>query len=244
MLATGNNPLHTCRLSIRISTDGFSFYTYNVLDGALLQVQHAEPPATTSLQAHLEDELRKLGALGYDFKQVDILADTPSTCVPLEHFRREEMTAVYRLTFPTSTAAYEEIHYQILPSLEVVEVFSMPEELMNTVLAVFPAAQLSCYEGARLEETAAALQGKERDRQSLHAFIDKHSTMVCSFRAGKLVFASTYRIQEECDQAYMILAAWKSLGMDAVRDTLHMHGAEPTLLKQLGRFVKKIETCE
>jgi len=243
MLATGNNPLHTYRLSIRVSADGFSFYIYNVLDGKLLQTQHTDSAGATPLQARLEEELRKMRLLGYDFKQVDILADTPCTCVPLEHFKREEMTAVYRLTFPAAKASNTEIHYQILPSLEVVEIFSMPETLKNTVLASFPSAQLSCHEGVLLEEIAASIQEKGGDRQTFHAVIDRHSTLVCSFKAGKLMFAATYSVHEESDQAYIIMAVCKSLGMDAMHDTLRIQGAAQSLQKQLGRFIKKIEIC-
>ncbi len=243
MLATGNNPLHTYRLSIRVSTDGFSFYTYNVLDGKLLQTQHIDSSDASPLQVRLEEELRKTRLLGYDFKQVDIHADTPCTCVPLEHFRREEMTSVYRLTFPTTKASNAEIHYQILPSLEVVELFSMPETLKDTVLASFPTAQLSCYEGVRLEEIAARIQGKDKKLQSFHAVVDRHSTLVCSFKGGKLVFAATYSINEESDQVYIIMSVCKSLGMDVMHDTLQISGGTQSLQKQLGRFIKRIETC-
>lgn len=244
MLATGNNPLNTYRLSIRISADGFSLSIYNVLDGALLQSKQQNAVAGTPIHVILEEELRCPRLMGYNFQQVELLADTPSTCVPLECFRREEVTALYRLAFPSLSVSNEEIRYQILPSLEVVELYSLDAHIHATVQGLYPDAQFSSYEGKKLEEVFVQSRHSNPGKVTFHAMVLEEGLLICSFLSGKLHFANTYRVDNDADRTYFIMSVWKSLGLEAESDTLHLHNFSSSMVQTMQRFIRRIEICE
>lgn len=231
-------------MSIRISADGFSLSIYNVLDGTLLQSEKQHAVEGTPIHVILDEELRRPRLMGYNFQQVELLADSPSTCVPLECFRREEVNALYRLAFPSTTAANGEIYYQILPSLEVVELYALDAQILSTVQNLYPEAQFSSFEGKLLEEVFLQTRLSTSGKVSFHALIFDESTLICSFISGKLHFASTYRVNNDADRTYFIMAAWKALELDTETDTLHLHNSSPSLTRGMQRFIRQIETCE
>lgn len=244
MLATGNNPLDTYRMSIRISADGFSLSIYNTTDGSLLQADHTPVAKDIPLHTLLAEALRRPTLASYHFRQVELVADTPCTCVPLEHFSRENMTALYRLAYPSTHATNNEIHYQILPSLEVVELFCLDSHILDTVHTVYPDANIACHESNLLERIATDKAAVATKHPCLHVVIEDAGMLICSFMAGKLQYATTYRVTSDSDRTYFIVAVWKSLEMDAAKDTLMIHGASPELVKNIARFIKKISLCE
>lgn len=236
--------MNTYRLSIRISADGFSLSIYNVLDGSLLQSIQQNAIQDTPLHTLLDETLRRPRLLDYTFQHVELLADTPSTCVPLEYLRREEVAALYRLNFPSTTATNAEIRYQILPSLEVVEIFCLDAAIYSTVQSLYPNVQLASYEGRLLEDTALTNRWAAADKANFHTHISDHSMLICSFLAGKLSYATTYRVNNNQDRLYYIMGAWKALGLDGNSDILHIHNSSSALVAELRRFIQQVETCE
>lgn len=231
-------------MSIRISADGFSLSIYNCADGRRLQSDYTPVAGDSLMHAMLGEALRRPTLAAYRFREMELAADMPCTCVPLEHFSREDMAALYRLAFPAVNASPDEIHYQILPSLEVVEIFPLDPRLAEAVRAVYPDAKVVCHEGCLLERIAADRHGIGARRTSLHAVVDEGSMLVCSFAAKRLRYATTYRVGTDPDRTYFIIAVWKALGMDAAKDTLMLHGASQELAAGLSRFIKKITQCE
>ena len=101
MPATGSKSFTSYRLSIRCSADGFSFSVLGVHDGSVVQTDRfpvSEPSAAADV---LRQALRKPYLMDYSFQSVEIVADTPTTIVPLEQFNKSDMLAYYRLCFPS-----------------------------------------------------------------------------------------------------------------------------------------------
>lgn len=242
MLATGNNPLDSYRLSIRISTDGFSLYIHSTADGKLLKSEHIPFGKDGTTGIMLEGSLRKMEMLGYNFSQVTLAADTPSTYVPLEYFRKEEMAHIYNLTFPNMKTAGKDVQYRIMPSLEVVELFSIDTRISDIVQGHYPNVQTTSFRGEMLEQAASL--SKRLSTPCMHAVLAEGKMLLCSFTRGKLQFAATYDTTSDADCTYFIMAVWKSLNLDLSRDRLYLKGASEELRTNLNRFIKNVSICE
>ncbi len=139
MPATGNNALLSKRLSIRTSTDGFSFCALDLW-------RHYPVPEGTSAEEYLErleEAISKLLRLGGDYAQVQLLMDYPSTRVPLDEFRSEREQAIYRITFgDTPLQQSLVICHEVIPTLDVVELFPVDPRVRELVLGHFPEASV------------------------------------------------------------------------------------------------------
>lgn len=86
-------------LSIRLCADGFSFLVYSLGSGQLLLQESLPCAADETLADALERGLQLPRIAGRHYERVVLYSTSPSTRVPLDEFRREDMLAVYRLTF-------------------------------------------------------------------------------------------------------------------------------------------------
>ena len=127
MLETGNRRLTEQELSIRIYSDGFSFYTPHSQKDVKLRPNE-------SLEKALEDAFKTNALLRPDYDEVNIYADYPSTRIPLDEFRSEEAQALYRLTFGQDSLQGMNMHYEMLPALEVIEVFALDATIEEIIL--------------------------------------------------------------------------------------------------------------
>ena len=129
----------------------------------------------------LEKTLRRPHLMEYTFQSVELLVLSPSTCVPLEYFRREEVFPLYNLTFPSLKVSKGEVHYQILPSLEVVELFSLNQQIRQTVQDVYPDVEIVSLEGRAIETIANADRKLQDDSIHFYAMIAPKNMLICCF---------------------------------------------------------------
>ena len=125
MLGTGNKQLTVQELSIRIYSDGFSFSTPQSQKD--VKAAHGK-----SLHEALEEAFAANALVRPDYEEVNIYADYPSTRIPLDEFRSEEAQALYRLTLGQDSLTGMKMHYEMLPALEVIEVFAIESDTTPT----------------------------------------------------------------------------------------------------------------
>jgi hypothetical protein len=244
MQVTGSNLLNTYRLSIRLFSDGFSLSILYTADNSLVQKEDVTADGQTPLYQLLEKALKRPHLMEYTFQSVELLVLSPSTCIPLEYFRREEVFPLYNLTFPSLKVGKNEVHYQILPSLEVVEVFSVNLQLLQTIQAIYPDVEVVSLEG-RAIETIANDDRKKQDRNiHFYAMIAPKNMLICCFKEQRLHYASTFNVENDNDRLYYIMGAWKSLQMNDQTQSMFLNNASAELLQQLQRFIPKITVCE
>ena len=199
---------------------------------------------STPLYQLLEKTLRRPRLMEYAFQSVELLVLSPSTCVPLEYFRREEVFPLYNLTFPSLKVSRNEVHYQILPSLEVVELFSLNQQIRQTVQAVYPDVEIVSLEGRAIETIANADRKLQDDDIHFYAMVAPRNMLICCFREQRLHFATTYAVDNDADRLYYIMGVWKNLQMDEETQPLYLNNASAGLQQQLQRFIPKTTVCE
>ncbi|MBO7067612.1 MAG: DUF3822 family protein [Bacteroidaceae bacterium] len=244
MQVTGNNLLNTYRLSIRLFSDGFSLSILHTADNSLVQKEDVTADGKTPLYQLLEQVLKRPHLTEYTFQRVELLVLSPSTCVPLEYFRREEVFPLYNLTFPSLKVSKAEVHYQILPSLEVVELFSLNNHIQETIQAIYPDVEIISLEGRAIETIANADRKRQDPGIHFYAMIAPKNMLVCCFREQRLHFATTYNVDNDSDRLYYIMGVWKNMQMDEKTQALYLNNASTELLNQAKRFIPQTTVCE
>jgi len=243
MQVTGNNSLNTYRLSIRVFTDGFSLFTYTNTQTKPFSEEFFPVADQTQLPAQLEAILSRPHITGHIYEKVEVLACTPTTHIPLDEFRREEMVPLYRLTFSNMECASEDVQYEILKSLEVVELYYLPAEVRNAISHVYPEAEFHAMHGQILER----LSGKKTEREEVdgicHVQVVRDNLYVSVLEPQGLRFACDYRAATDNNRFYYILYALKTLETDLKRTLCLLSGVSDTLKENLEKYILFVEPC-
>ena len=245
MLATGSNSLTGYRLSIRYSSDGFSFSVGSTLDGSVVQADHF--PVSESLTAEdvLRQALRKPYLMDYQFQSVELVADTQTTIVPLEHFSKSDMLAFYRLCFPRQQVSVADMQYQILSSLEAVMIFCLDQNLLRIVQEYYPDVKVCCTDAQQLEHFASMQEKRpapaDAEQRDAYVCFDEKRFFIAVFLRNKLQYASSQPADNDNDRTFLLLGIWKALDMHAQRDACHLEGVSEELQKTIGEYILNIE---
>lgn len=243
MPVTGNKSLLNYSLSIRLCTDGFSFLVYSLGSGQLLLQESLPCAEGETLADALERGLQLPRIAGRHYERVVLYSTSPSTRVPLDEFRREDMLAVYRLTFVGTSPRPEDMCFQVLPSLDVVEIFTLPYSVAETLKNHYPSAMVQGLYGTMLSQVAEMQQGSTLS-VSAHAIMLDGGVMIAVLRKGRLHFANVFRAAGNADKLYFILYVWKTLSLDAWHDSCTLYGASEDLYNELCQYLAHVEMKE
>lgn len=243
MPVTGNKSLLNYSLSIRLCTDGFSFLVYSLGSSQLLLQEHLRCLTDETLPEALVRGLQLPRIRGRHYERVVLFSTSPSTRVPLDEFRREDMLAVYRLTFSGMSPRPEDMFFQVVPSLNVVEIFTLPKSVADALKLQYPSALVQGFYGTILSRVAEMQQGSTLP-VSIHAVIVEGGIMIVVLRHGHLNFANVFRAVGNADKLYFILYVWKTLSLDAWHDSCVLYGAYEALYEDLCQYLAHVDMRE
>lgn len=216
-----------------------------MLDGSVVQTDRfpiADPAAAANVLRHA---LQKPYLMDYRFQTVELVADTLTTIVPLEHFRKGDMVAFYRLCFPRQQAGVADMQYQILPSLEAVMLFRLDQDLLRVVRENYPDVKVACGDGEMLEHFAQLQEklDKSADAEQRHAYVSvaPDRLFVAVFCQGSLLYAGSQAAANDEDRTFLLLGIWKALDMHATRDVCHLHEASAAFRATLSEYLLNVE---
>ena len=224
-------------LSIRIYSDGFSFSTPQ--SQKEVRAQRGE-----SLRDALDQAFKTNALLRTDYDEVNIFADYPSTRIPLDEFRSEEAQALYRLTFGPDSLAGMNMHYEMLPALEVIEVFVIDTEIEKTILSHYPHASIHSYFGQLMNRMLSKDKRRKSTERRLYAHSNGRQLFLFSYKNGHLEFANSFEADNLNNQLYFLLYVWKQLDYNQQSDTCILLGKDKELESELRRYITNVEICE
>ncbi len=241
MPVTGNKSLISYSLSIRHHADGFSFYVRSTGSGT--EILHEDIRQQDGEEAHVTLERglcsKRIAIHGYE--RVNLLVATPSTRLPLDEFRRDDMLAVYRTAFHGTTAKREDMRFQVLPSLEVVELFTLSPQIEDTLHRHYPSAVIQGLYGTVLQHISEIQQGST-EPLSFHAIPLEDQILIVQLRQGRLIYANTFQATLPEDQLYFILYIWKLFELDVHHDTCTLYNAPKELLSLTRDFIVNVRS--
>lgn len=243
MPVTGNKSLLSYSLSIRICADGFSFLVYSFGSGQLLLQDNVHCAEGETMEQALDRGLQLPRIAGHHYERVVLYSTSPGTRVPLDEFRREDMLAIYRLTFTGISPKTEDMCFQVIPSLDVVEIFTLQPAVIDTLRSHFPSALVQGLYGTIISRVAEMQQGSVLS-VSTHAVVLDGGLMIVVLRKGRLSFANVFRATTNADKLYFLLYVWRTLSLDAWHDSCTLYGAEEEFYNDVRQYLANVNTRE
>ena len=236
-------------LSIRTCAGGFSFLVHSVASGQLV-IEDTVPAREGESEA---DNFARLlthpRLLGRDYERVRFLSYAPTTQIPLDDFRREDIVAIYRQVFSDSTARAEDLAMQILPGLEVVCIYHLPSAIELALREVFPQAVIQNFSACLMEYVASRAQGVRstdyegghRGAVAFHCVTVGSGLHIVATSRGRLLYANTFACENDADRLYFLLSVWHLLKMDPQYDTCHLYDALPEFQARVREFIASVK---
>lgn len=237
MPVTGSNHINY-NLSIRITADGFSFFVTEALSGDLMHredfpIRTEEPLSTMLAKALIRPSIQRT-----TYSKVRVVIDSDSTCIPLDEFRREDLPSHYKLVFDNVDIEKQNICYTLLPQIEVVEAFSVPKEVCNTISEIYPEATYTNSYATVMGRTAQFCKHRNPSMRPLFAYVQRNQLFIYSIFQEKLLYANNFVIEHDQNALYYLLSVWKELELDECSNTCFI-GGDPEPAKQLAEEARQ-----
>lgn len=230
-------------LSIRLSTDGFSFYIADASYSEL--VFHTwKTNETLSLNANLKQAFQELTWLKRTYRQVNIImASERITFVPLEYFE-DELAETYFYHNQTNKEN-EIILYNILHRSNVVVLFGMDKSARNYLHEQYN--NLQFYSQVTPVMEYISLQNRPGLTHRLYVNLRGKAIDAFAYQGTKLLLANSFSCRNLSDFLYYILYLWKQLSFDQETDELFVTGSitgKEQLISELKKFIGKVSDLE
>ena len=227
-------------LSIRLSTDGFSFSIYNPPEGSDLYFRSYQVNTQQSMAANVKAFLAATDEFKYKYKQTNILIHTARyTPVPLVFFEDDQSEMIFYQNLPKQNN--EIILCNILGKSNVVVLFSI-DKLTHLLLSEhFPDARFFSTVSPQIEYLSTL--SKQTGNYKLYANLHSHSMDVLCFNKGCLQLVNTYTINSPEDRCYYLLNIWNRLQYNQENDELHLIGLldkKSELIAELKKYIRCI----
>ena len=227
-------------LSIRLSTDVFSFSIYNPIHDSSLSFFEKEVEPSLSLTANLKKAFRELNFLNHTYKRVNILiADKRFTLIPLELFEDDQSEMVfYHNHTPKEN---ETVKYNILKKNNAVVIFGMDKSTCQFLSDHYPEARFYS-QAAPLAEYFSA-KSRLGNSKKIYASIRHNAIDFFCYERGHLLLANSFECRKTGDRIYYLLYLWKQLNFDQERDELHLTGVfddKEKLTQELRKYIQQV----
>lgn len=227
-------------LSIRLSTDGFSFSIFNPLADGAPSLYEREVDDSLSLTANLKQTIREVEWLSAPFRRVNVLmANKRFTFIPLEFFEDEQTETIFYHNHPKQEN--ELVQYNILHKNNIVVLFGMDKSANSLLREQYANIRFYAQASPFIEYFAA--KSRLGNSRKMYVHLRKEAIDVYTYERGRLTFANAFACKEANDRIYYILYLWKQLGMEQERDELHFTGDlsdKELLLPELRKFIRQV----
>ena len=227
-------------LSIRLSTDGFSFSIYNPIHDGSLSFSEKEINPSLSFTANLKQVFKEIEFLAYPFKRINILVTSKRYVhVPLELFEEEQAELLFYHNHPHREN--EIVHYNALQNNNLVIIFGMDKSAYSFLKEQFPDARF--YSQASPLSEYFSIKSKLGNSRKMYVSLRPKAMDVFCYERGHLLIANSFECEQIADRIYYLLYIWKQLNFDQERDELHLSGTlenKESFIKELKKFILQV----
>ncbi len=227
-------------LSIRLSTDGFSFSVFNPLGDGELSVFDRKVDESLSFTANLKQTFRETEWLNHPFRQVNaLIASKRFTFIPLEFFEDEQAEIIFYHNHPKQEN--EIVQYNILQKNNVVVLFGTDKSTYTYLREQYPGVKFYSQVSPFIE--FFSVKSRLGNSRKMYAHLQRKSMELFAYERGRLLLANAFECKTTPDRIYYLLYVWKQLGYEQERDELHLTGNlhdKEQLLPELRKFIRQV----
>jgi len=226
-------------LSIRLSTDGFSFSIYNPLDNQFYFIPVLINPSL-SLAVNVKEMIQRNSALNYSFKRVNLLqVGNRFTLIPNELFEEESGEGFYQ--YNQQHQDNEKILYNTLYKTDMIVAFSIDKSIYQQFKETFPDINFHSQSSLLIEYFST--KSRLGNSKKMYVYISNNSIDIFCYEKGKLLFANSFKCAYTEDRIYYLLYVWKQLNYDQERDEMHLVGFfedKENLTTKLRKYIRQV----
>ena len=227
-------------LSIRLSTDGFSFSIYNPIAGNDFYCRTFPVNTQRSMAANVKAFLAATDELKHSFKQTNIIIHSERyTIVPLDFFEDESMEKVFYHN--VREKRNEIVLCNVLANSNSVVIFSL-DKLTHVFLSEhFTNARFFSSISPQIEYLI--IKSRQGNCKKLYTNINSGYIDVISMENGRLMLANTYQSVSSNDINYFLLNIWQKTGFSQERDELHITGIQDiknTVIPEMKKYISHV----
>ena len=227
-------------LSIRLSTEGFSFSIYNPIHDNTLSLIEKEINESLSLTANLKAIFRESEFLTYPYKKVNIIMSSKRfTPIPLEIFEDEQAELVFYHNH--TKRENETVCYNILKKNNTVVIFGIDKSAHSFLREQYPEAHFYSQSSPLIEYLS--IKSKLGNSRKMYATVQRNDINLYCFDRGHLLLSNSFECKHTTDRIYYLLYVWKQLGFDQQRDELHLTGTltdKENLVQELRKYILQV----
>lgn len=227
-------------MTIRIGRNSLSFTMHDATDTECPIIY--EPyivKGGISMAANLREAFKTADLTAADAQRVQVLIDTPSMLVPIEHFEERETETLFDYSFP---AGQEQrvVLYNVLPDLKAVCLFAINKDLRGVICDRYDDVQfihaMTPIWRYLHQRSFTGHRGK------LYGYFHGKQLDIFSFQQNRFKFCNSFEADHTNDALYYLLHVWKQLHLETEHDEMHIVGDVPEqekLLQELKRYLHK-----
>ena len=227
-------------LSIRLSTDGFSFSIYDPIHKNVLYHRNYPVNSQRSMAANVKSFLAAIEEMKNTYKNIYILTHSDRyTIIPLEFFEDDMMEDIFYQNIKSKMN--EVILCNILGKSNSVVIFSF-DKLAHVFLSEqFPKAKFFSSISPQIEYLT--IKNKCGNNRKLYLNIHTSNIDIIGFNDKHLLIANSYNINNDNDIVYFTLNIWQQLGYNQEDDELFVYGLQYTrekVIPEISKYIRNI----
>lgn len=222
-------------LTIRVSTDGFSFSFYHTEEGLFYYKTYKADPSIT-ITANLRRIFKESDFIGKKYRKTFVLLDNaPTTLVPFELFDEEQIVSQYQYNFPELSK--QTVLFNILKKTPAVVLFSIEKSTYQLLNESFD----NPYYYSAITPIVEYCAGRGHQEEGMRLFVhaQRRRTDIICLNRNKIQFDNSFACSDTADRMYYILYVWKQLNLNQEKDSLYLQG-DNELKENLKKYVRQI----
>ncbi|MDD2797417.1 MAG: DUF3822 family protein [Bacteroidales bacterium] len=221
-------------LSIRLTSDGFSFYIVDSFGGGN-SIFHTFPFSKSSaILSQLEEHIYQHEQLLLPYRRTELIIDSLNSSFVPNDLYVDKIKEKY--LFFEYSKLNDKIFSNTLKRIPVTNVFSVDTSIYDFIHRSFSLNNV--FHCTTILAEYFAERSKFGNYSKMYVNVESSQINVFCFERNRLMLVNSYQYTQLSDAAYFILNTWEKMSMNQVNDELHICG-NAEIRVEISSFLKQ-----
>lgn len=208
-------------LSIRLGSDGFSFYVYNPLDYDTSINLFREVDIKKSFVSNIHTAFQSIDFIGNNFKKVNVYVQSDKAMVlPSVDFSVVEAEKSFNALYSHTDGV---VRYDLLSNLPIAVVYKKDPDIIDAISEYIHDCNIVSDISAQIE--LFSIKSRFGNNRKMYVVAHEDYMNVLCFERGRLNFFNNFRCNNNNDRVYFIMYVWKQFSYIQEKDELNISGS-------------------